>query len=240
MKNKRIIIAGGTGFIGQALAKYWGKENLVIIPGRQSGDAHKNSYGQKLLTAADGYNVRYVKWNARDVDQIWSKEIDGSDLVINLTGKSVNCRYHQKQKRLIFDSRTYATKAIGEAIQKAKLPPTLWVNAASSTIYKDTYDKPNDEFTGIISDWKWDNMPYNFIDQLRYRKNRLVSKLFYGKNSNMYKELRFDFSIQVCKRWEKTFLRNKHHLREKLHCVLRLHWAKAASLLPILIFANSD
>lgn len=60
--------------------------------GRQSGDKLNNSYNQKLLTAADGYNLRYVKWNGKDPDESWSKEIDGADLVINLAGKSVNCR----------------------------------------------------------------------------------------------------------------------------------------------------
>jgi uncharacterized protein len=205
MKNKKIIITGGTGFIGQALANYFGKENELVILGRQSGDTHKNLYTQKLLTSADGYNLCYVKWNGKDVDENWSKEIDGADLIINLAGKSVNCRYHKKQKQEIFDSRTKATKAIGEAIRNAKQPPFLWINAASSTIYQNSLTKPNDEFTGIVSDWKKDNMPYNLIDHLRYNKDRLFAGLFHGKNSIAYKELNLDFSVQVCKLWEKTF-----------------------------------
>ena len=66
MKNKKIVIAGGSGFIGQALIRYLAKENMIVILGRQSGDTHKNLYDRKLLTAADGYNVRYVRWNGKD------------------------------------------------------------------------------------------------------------------------------------------------------------------------------
>lgn len=205
MKKKKIIVAGGTGFIGQALVKYLGKDNEVVILGRQSGDTHKNSYTKKLLSSSDGYQLRYVKWNGNDLDNDWSAEIDGTDLVVNLAGKSVNCRYHKKQRQEIFDSRNNATKAIGEAIRKAKHPPSLWINAASATIYQHTLTKPNDEFTGMISDLKEGNMPYNLIDDLRYKKNRLFARLFHGKNSNAYKDLELDFSVQVCKRWENTF-----------------------------------
>ena len=205
MKNKKIVIAGGTGFIGQALTAYFGRDNSIVILGRQSGDSHKNLFHQKLLTPEDGYAVRYVKWNARDVEESWSHEIDGADLIINLTGKSVNCRYHKKQIQEIFDSRTKATIAIGHAIQQAKHPPALWINAASSTIYQNTLTSPNDELNGTISDWKKDNMPFNLIDHLRYKKNRLLARLFHGTQSPEYKNLELDFSVQVCKRWEKTF-----------------------------------
>jgi uncharacterized protein len=205
MKNKKIIIAGGSGFIGQQLAKYFGKENEIVILGRQSGDMHKNSYDEKILTASDNYNPRYIKWDGKNIEEDWFREIDGADLVINLAGKSVNCRYHKKQKQEIFDSRTNSTKAIGDAIRKMKHPPVLWINAASTTIYQNSLIAPNDEQTSIISDWKKDNMPYNFIDHLRYKKNRFIASLLHGKNSKAFKDLDLDFSVQVCKLWEKTF-----------------------------------
>src|SRR5688572_9474242 len=164
MKNKKIIIAGGTGFIGQEIARYFGKDNEIVILGRQSGDQHKNSYDQKLLTTSDGYNLRYVKWDGRNPDNSWATELDGADLVINLAGKSVNCRYHRRQRKEIIDSRVYATKAIGKAIRSVNKPPALWINAASATIYRHSTDRANDEFTGIISEKKRDNMPYNFIE----------------------------------------------------------------------------
>ncbi len=216
MRHKRIIIAGGTGFIGQGLVKYLGKDNEVIVLSRKSGDTHKNLYSKKSISKKDDFNVQYVKWNGETVEESWAKEIDGADLVINLAGKSVNCRYHRKQRQQIFDSRTDSTKAIGNAIRKAIHPPKVWINAASTTIYKNSLDRPNDEATGIISDWKKDNMPYNLIDQLRYRKNKLFAGILYGKNSGAYKELDLDFSVQVCKLWEKTFFAENVPLTRKI------------------------
>lgn len=205
MKNKKIIIAGGSGFIGQALAGYFGKENEIVILGRQSDDTHKNLYHTKLLTHERGCNIRYIRWNGKDADKCWTQEIDGADLMINLAGKSVNCRYHQKQKQKIIESRTNSTKAIGEAIRKSKQPPRLWINAASATIYQHSLLRPNDEFTGVISDWKKDNMPFNLIDHLRYKKNRCLARFLHGKDTYRYNELDLDFSVRVCKAWELTF-----------------------------------
>src|SRR6266496_923426 len=138
MKNRKIIIAGGTGFIGQSLIKYIGNENEIVILSRQSGDSKKNLYSKKLITKNNDLNVRYIKWNGKTMEENWSREIDGADMVINLAGKSVNCRYHKKQKKEIFDSRTNPTKAIGEAIRNAVHPPRVWINSASATIYKDS------------------------------------------------------------------------------------------------------
>jgi hypothetical protein len=102
--------------------------------------------------------------------------------------------------------------------------PKVWINFASTTIYKNTLDRPNDEATGIIRDGKSDNMPYNFIDQARHRKNKLFARLVQGKDSVAYKELDLDFSVQVCKLWEKTFFEERTPLTRKItfansHCV---------------------
>lgn len=165
MKGRKIVIAGGTGFIGQALVDYFGKENQIIILSRQIKDIN-NAYKRWIDVLS---NVRMVKWNATDATGEWIKEIDGADLVINLTGKSVNCRYNEKNKKEIFKSRVDSTNAIGEAIRQAVVPPQLWINAASATIYRHATDRPQDELTG---------------------------------------EFHNDFSVQVCKLWEKTFFDN--------------------------------
>ena len=153
MKNKKIIIAGGTGFIGQALAARWGKDNHVIILSRQAVAGHSrsavnNAYTQKLLSVENGYNITYWRWDGRHVEKHWADEIEGCDLVINLAGRSVNCRYTPKNRQEIFDSRTDATRAIGQAIREATVPPKLWINAASATIYRHAQDRPQDEYTG--------------------------------------------------------------------------------------------
>ena len=164
MKNKKIILAGGTGFMGQEMTKYFGKENRIVILTRQVYErTNRNDYNS--LTPNDLKNVTYVKWDGKTSGD-WINELNETDLVINLAGKSVNCRYNEKNKNEIFDSRTDAVKAIGEAINKCNQPPTLWINASSATIYRHAMDRPQDEYTGEFHD---------------------------------------DFSVQVCKRWEKTF-----------------------------------
>jgi uncharacterized protein (TIGR01777 family) len=145
MKNKKIVIAGGTGFIGQALAAFFGKDNEVTILGRSVPS-------NKLLTAADGYNITYLHWDGLRVEKPWAAAIDGCDLVINLAGKSINCRYTPRNKQEIFDSRTDSTRAIGLAIRDAVVPPKVWINAASATIYRHAEDRPQDEYTGEVGE----------------------------------------------------------------------------------------
>jgi uncharacterized protein (TIGR01777 family) len=150
MKNKKIVIAGGAGFIGQALAARWGKDNEVVILSRQSTGEKNNSYGRKLLKAADGYRIVYRHWDGKRVEGQWAAELDGCDLVVNLSGRSVNCRYTDHNKQEIFDSRTDSTAALGQAIRAAAEPPKLWINAASATIYRYAEDRPQDEYNGEI------------------------------------------------------------------------------------------
>jgi len=159
MNNKKIVIAGGTGFIGQALAAFFGRNNEVVILGRHvPGDAAgaspslTNRAGKKLLTSADGYHIQYLRWDGLRVEKSWAQAIDGCDLVINLAGKSVNCRYTPKNKQAIFDSRTDSTRAIGLAVRDAVTPPKVWINAASATIYRHAEDHPQDEYMGEFED----------------------------------------------------------------------------------------
>lgn len=151
MKDKKIIIAGGTGFFGQALAGRWGKDNRIVILSRQVGRSSNNSYGERALTAAQGYHLTWWRWDGEHVESHWAKEIEGADLVINLAGRSVNCRYTAHNRAEILDSRVNATKAIGQAIREATVPPKLWINAASATIYRHAEDRPQDEYTGEIA-----------------------------------------------------------------------------------------
>ena len=153
MKNKKIVIAGGTGFIGQELCNFFGKENEIVVLGRQIPDESTNAFGKNNIKKEILKNIRFVKWNGISLDN-WATEIDGCNLVINLAGKSVNCRYTEKNKREIFDSRINATKVIGLAIQQATHPPALWINAASATIYPHAANTPRDEsFTNFHNDF---------------------------------------------------------------------------------------
>ena len=176
MKHKKIIITGGSGYIGQALARYFGKENHVVILSRQSVNGHNNNYNKQLVTAKDGYNITYWRWDGKHVEKHWANEIEGADIVINLAGKSVNCRYNHKRMQEIIDSRTDATAAIGDAIRNAVVPPKLWINAASATIYRNALDRPQDDIDGQISERKDDNMPCSTLD----RFGGAVQKRYYA------------------------------------------------------------
>lgn len=183
MINKKIILAGGTGFIGQEMTKYFGKENKIIILTRQVHEkTNRNDYDS--LSKEDLRNVRYIKWDGKTAGE-WANELNDADIIINLAGKSVNCRYTEKNKKEIFNGRTDAVKAIGEAINKCTRPPSLWINASSATIYRHAMDRPQDEFSGEIHD---------------------------------------DFSVQVCKLWEKTFYdqQTPHTRRVALRMVVTL------------------
>ncbi|MFM2294214.1 MAG: hypothetical protein RLZZ350_627 [Verrucomicrobiota bacterium] len=127
----RIILAGGSGFLGGALAKhFYARGNEVIVLARRA------------RVRTDG--VREVAWDARALGN-WEQFVDGADVVINLAGKSVDCRYNAKNRREIIASRVDSTRAIGEAIARAKSPPRVWLNSSSATIYQHTFGTPMDE-----------------------------------------------------------------------------------------------
>ncbi|MFB6455253.1 TIGR01777 family oxidoreductase [Chitinophaga sp. Hz27] len=133
MKNKKIIIAGGSGFLGRSLAKYWSPDNQIIILSREP---HINAGA-----------ISYQQWDGKTLGT-WTAALEGADLLVNLSGKSVNCRYNEANKQAIFDSRTFSTQVLGQAVLQAVNPPKVWINAASATIYRHAEDHPMDEFNG--------------------------------------------------------------------------------------------
>jgi NAD dependent epimerase/dehydratase family enzyme len=237
MQNKKIVIAGGTGFIGQAIAKYFGKENDIIILTRNKMRHDSNLYQPTLLRASDGYRMKYGEWDGKTTGN-WVKELEAVDILINLSGKSVNCRYHDKQKRQILNSRIDATKVLGEAIKNCIQPPKLWINAASATIYRNTFDRANDEFNGIISELKSQNIPWTLLDAVRYRKNRLIASFLHGKHSRQYRELQLDFSVQVCKEWEKVFFDQRTPFTRKVALRTAITLGRGGVITPYLILCK--
>jgi uncharacterized protein len=216
MKDKKIIIPGGTGFMGQAIAKYFGSDNDIVILSRNIPGNNNNKYNNSLLSARDGLHIKYVQWNGKTPEHSWVSELNGADIVINLSGKSVNCRYHQKNKQAIINSRVAPTNIIGEAVRQSAVPPKLWINAASATIYRNTCSGPQNEFNGEISELRKDNIPCTLPDQLRLKKKKLLYAIRYGKNSEQYKELEKDFSVKVCKLWEEAFFNQRTPFTRKV------------------------
>jgi len=151
---KKIIIPGGSGFLGTYLAK------AAIKKGYQPIILSRSAKPQKE-------GIEYLQWDGKIMGD-WAKALDGAAAVINMAGRTVDCRYTDENKRQILESRVDSTKILGEAIQACTTPPPVWLNSSSATIYEDTRgDTPaNTEESTRIGD---------------------------------------DFSMNVCKSWEKTF-----------------------------------
>jgi hypothetical protein len=90
-----------------------------------------------------------VGWDGRTPGD-WSEEIDGADAVINLAGRSVNCRYTPSNRRSILESRVDSTRVVGAAVARASRPPRVWLQAGTATLYAHRHDAPNDETTGVL------------------------------------------------------------------------------------------
>ena len=70
---------------------------------------------------------------------------DGAPVVLNLAGRSVNCRYHAANRKRIMDSRIESTRVLADAISRCENPPRVWLNSSTATIYKHSFDRPMDE-----------------------------------------------------------------------------------------------
>jgi uncharacterized protein (TIGR01777 family) len=130
----RIVIPGGTGQVGTLLARTFQQEGHDVTV---------------LSRAPRSRPWREVAWDGATVAG-WAREIDGCDVVINLAGRSVDCRYSATNRREILDSRILSTRVVGEAIAQANQPPRVWLQASTATIYSHRYDAPNDEATGLV------------------------------------------------------------------------------------------
>jgi uncharacterized protein (TIGR01777 family) len=121
----RIVLAGGSGFVGQFLAPWLCKAGHEVVVLTRS-------------PKADSGKIRQVAWDGKTTGP-WARELEGAQAVINLAGQSVNCRYHARNRRLMMDSRLDSTRILGEAITRCQNPPRIWLNASTATIYKHTF-----------------------------------------------------------------------------------------------------
>jgi uncharacterized protein len=130
----KIVIPGGSGQVGTVLARAFHTEGHEVVV---------------LSRRPQVRQWRSVEWDGRNLD-VWRHEIDGADVVINLTGRSVNCRYNAENRKYILESRVMSTRVVGEAIRRAARPPRLWLQASTATIYAHRYDHANDEHSGLL------------------------------------------------------------------------------------------
>lgn len=130
----KIVIPGGTGQVGTALARAFTRDGHEVVV---------------LSRRPEKADWRVVAWDAETLGD-WAREIDGADVVINLAGRNVNCRYTPENRRLIMDSRVNSARVVGEAIRQAATPPRVCLQMSTATIYAHRFDAPNDDVTGIV------------------------------------------------------------------------------------------
>lgn len=136
MTYNKIILAGGNGYLGTVLANYYSPiAKEVIILSRKPKATQKN-----IVT---------ITWDAVNIGA-WAEYLDGADMLINLCGKNVNCRYTELNKKEIVASRVVPTKLLAQAITQSPNPPKVWINVTSATIYRHAQDHAQDEATGEI------------------------------------------------------------------------------------------
>jgi len=130
----KVVIPGGSGQVGGILARHFqARGDEVVVLSRNPMAAP----------------WRVLAWDAQTLGP-WAQEFDGADVIINLAGRSVNCRYTPHNRQVIKQSRLLSTQVIGNAIVQAQQPPRLWLQASTATIYAHRYDAANDEATGIL------------------------------------------------------------------------------------------
>lgn len=170
--KKKVVLAGGTGFVGKYFEeKFRNLGYAVIVISR---------------------NNTHIQWdNEREI----ANALDGAELLINLAGKSVNCRYNQSNKDEILRSRTKTTKILGNAILNCKHPPKLWINSSTATIYRHAMDKPMTEAEGEIGSGfsvdvatNWEKSFFDF-QLLGTRQIALRIAIVLGENGGVMKPL---------------------------------------------------
>ena len=133
-RSQRVALIGGSGHVGTLLARHFHqKGNQVCVLARTTFSAP----------------WRVMAWNGQHLGK-WVAALDGADVVINLAGRSVDCRYNGRNRAEILESRVRSTELVGEAIQTLSKPPSVWLNASTATIYRHATDRAMDEATGEI------------------------------------------------------------------------------------------
>lgn len=181
MKYQKIVLAGGNGYLGTVLAKHFKPlVDEVIILARKAAPA-------------DG-NIRTIVWDGK-TEGDWVEQLNGADLLVNLCGKNVNCRYTEKNKQEIFDSRLIPTALLNKVVARMENPPKVWINSSSATIYRHAEDHPQDELTGEIGEGfsvavckAWERKFFQ-VDTQNTRKIALRIGIVLGKESAVFPPL---------------------------------------------------
>jgi uncharacterized protein len=129
-----LVIPGGNGFLGRLVARWFVQTGWRVVV-----------LSRRAVEPRDGVEV--VTWDGRTLGE-WADVVDGADAILNLAGRSVNCRYSATHRAEILNSRVESTRVIGEAIARAGRPPRVWLNSSTATIYRHAEDRPHGDDDG--------------------------------------------------------------------------------------------
>lgn len=179
---KKLIIAGGTGFLGQVLIQYFQKKyDRIVVLSRQK--------------RTDTVDVCFEVWDGKS-KTAWINQLEGAETLINLTGKSVDCRYNDKNRTEILRSRIDSTRVLNEAILSCSNPPKHFINSSTATIYQHSLNEPNTESDGLIGDdfsmnvaKSWENAFFG-VSQPNIIKTALRTSIVLGLKGGAFPKLR--------------------------------------------------
>src|SRR5207249_11630382 len=133
--SRRVVLAGGSRFIGSFLREKIARDYDIVVLTRSPHE--------------DDGDVTQVRWDGRTLGE-WARELDGARVLINVSRRSVNCRYNARNRRDILESRVETTWILREAIASSREAPRVWLNASTATISKHTFDRLMDKATGVL------------------------------------------------------------------------------------------
>ena len=135
--ERKAVILGGSGYLGRLLAPWLASRGwAVVVLSRRETDRIEGA--------------RLSAWDGETLGD-WAQEVEGAAAVVNLAGRSVNCRYTPHHRREILESRVKSTRVVGQAIAACHTPPPVWLNASTATIYRHSLDRAMDDATGEIA-----------------------------------------------------------------------------------------
>lgn len=178
---KKVVIAGGTGFIGGYLSEYYSKKGFEVVILSRGKSKTEN-------------NIRYVNWNGKSLSD-WKNELENSYLLINLSGKTVAVRHNSKNKTEIYESRIESTKILNKVVLHSENPPKYWMNSSGATIYKTSFTESRDEYfqetepeflTEVIQDWEEEFFKH---PDPRTKKLALRTAVVLGRSGDTFRKL---------------------------------------------------
>lgn len=189
---KKIILAGGTGFLGNALKDYFEAKGFVVVTLSRSAMTQKFTQSEVEVRKR---NKDTTYWNGKDLGE-WTKHLEDAEVLINLAGKSVDCRYTNENKAAILRSRIDSTRVLNLAMEQAIHKPKVFLNASTATIYVHAETTINTEETGVIGDdfsmniaKSWEKEFYAIVIP-GVRKIALRTSIVLGKNGGAFPKLK--------------------------------------------------